>query len=151
MSISPRLKVYILIGLIVTAIALVIYTILSKKKKNENAVIIAEAIDQSIGVLGTDIDALLFPVHIESGYNTPKADLEKMFNADGGTFMPDSPDAFKEVFMGKTKARIKKIVSDFQKQYGKKLNDHINYVFDNTWGYDSDRYNELLNLIRSAQ
>ncbi len=149
MTISPKTKVYLLFGFLALIVAVVVYAIINKNIKNRNAKAIGDAIDQGIGTLGTDIDSLLFNTKIESGYNTPKADLQKLKDAQG-TFS-DSPDNFAQVFSGKSKARIKKIVKDFQAAYGIKLNDYINEVFDDTFGYDSKRYDQLLNLIRSAK
>lgn len=145
---SVKVKIYILIALVVILIAIGVYIYLSKKKKDANAAIILSAINQGVGVQGTDIDSLLFSVTAESGYNTPKADLQKLKDAHG-TFI-DSPDNFKEVFAGKSKARIKKVAQDFMATYGIKLNDYINEVFSDLTGFDTTRYNQLLNIIRSA-
>lgn len=153
MNLSSKSKVYILIALLSLLAIVSLWIIISKKRKNKNAELVNAAISQGVGFLGEDIDSLLFNTKAESGYNTPKDDLEKLKNAKGTIYTGyiDSPDNFKEVLSGKSKSRIKKIIQDFQSAYGIKLNDHINEVFDDLTGYDSKRYDQLLNIVRSAK
>lgn len=146
---STRVKVYILIALIVISIAITTYVLITKGIKNRNAEEIKKAIDNHVGEQGIDLDGLLYSTTADSSAASI-ADLEKLKAASGGMFGLDKPDNFKDVFLGKSKKKLKRLLVDFQSKYGIKLNDYVNTVFDDLTGYDTDRYNQLLDIVRNA-
>ena len=66
-------------------------------------------------------------------------------------FLPDHPEYINQVLSGKTKAQIKAIFAQFQSKYGVKFNDHLNIIFDDTFGYDSKGYLNVMSIVSAAR
>ncbi len=147
---SNKLKFWTIIIISLLVIALIVYIIIRSKKVKERSRVISDAIDKGIGALGKDIDSILVNVSADPSYVVSQAVIDKLSDAKGSYIMPDHPEYIVEVFAGKTKSQIKSIINKFTSQYGK-FNDHLNSIFDDTFGYDTEGYNKILGIVMNAR
>ncbi len=146
-----KTAIIILIVVILLVVGAITYGILRSKSVKAKTKIISDAIDSGMGVLGTDIDSVLANVKPDPIYKAKDTDLIKLFEAKGPVYSIDHPEYINQTLTGKSKAQIKVILSSFLSKYNKKLNDHLNEIFDNVTGYDTAGYQTVLNLIRNAK
>jgi hypothetical protein len=146
-----KTAVIILVVVILLIAGAVTYGVIRSGTVKKKVKIISDAIDSGMGVLGTDLDSVLANVKTDTAYHISKSDLQKLKDAKGPSYAPDHPEYISQVLTGKTKAQIKSILADFLSTYQIKLNDHLNMIFDDLTGYDSEGYQKVLNLVINAK
>ncbi len=148
---KDKIVFWVMVIVTVFIIAGIVYAIIRSGKVKEKTKIISDAIDSKVGALGTDIDSLLANVKADTTYRVLDTDLVKLYSAKGPIYKTDSPEYIGQVLTGKTKAQIKSIIGAFLGKYQIKFNDHLNNIFDDTFGYDSKGYENVLNIVRNAR
>lgn len=146
-----KTAVIVLVVVILLIAGAVTYGVIRSGTVKKKIKIISDAIDSGIGALGTDVDSVLANVKIDSSYHISKADLQKLKDAKGPSYAPDHPEYILQVLAGKTKAQIKSILADFLSTYQIKLNDHLNNIFDDLTGYDTNGYQKVLSMVINAK
>jgi hypothetical protein len=151
LALSDKAQGRLFIGLIALLIGVVVYLIIRKNQIKKRTIEVRTAIRADIGLMGEDIDQILYNVKPDAGYRVSEADILKLWEAKQPWYLLDRAGNFKEVLTGKTKAQIKSIMLAFQNKYGKKLNSHINEVLSDVNGYDKKTYEQILFVVKSAR